>query len=408
MIKTGSTKGLTWVLTVFMFVSFFIFDTFSWGRYVLFLVAGIILVDLIYKGRALISIKPFHTFLFFFGVFCALSALWGIMKSNALEKGITILSILLCYSILYMSYQKKSIDALLKTVMWGGYAITLYTIIYYKGMTNIVYFLLNGVRFDESFQNSNVLGMVVAMACIIQIYYLMFEKKSISALLMIPSFIIILVSQSRKSFILLLAGSFALLLYKNSSNKRVLTKIFKIIATIIVLFVLVKILSALPVFGFINGRLEGLWASITGVGRIDHSSWLRKEYRRLGMEQFFRTPLLGIGIDSSSYITSAVEGRATYLHSNYVELLACGGIVGFVFYYSMYLYLGWTFFKYRKYDRNRTMICIILMILLLVMDYGMVSYYSKSQYFYLLMFFIQAQNIRIMAKEKNNGNQKFA
>ncbi len=249
--------------------------------------------------------------------------------------------------------------------------------------------------------NVNTIGMTAAFACIIQAYYILDKKKSISILFAIPAIIIILATQSRKAFLLLIIGIFSMFIVKNMNNRGLIKRVIRIVVVVIVAIMLVKVLSLLPLFSYVNERLGGLWASITGNGQIDHSSYIRKEYRRVGMEQFFKTPILGIGIGCSSFISSLVEGRQTYLHNNFVELLACGGIVGFTLFYSMYLFLAAKLYKFRRYMQNQTWLCLILMFLMIVMDYGMVSYYSKGTYFFLMVFFIQYQNAKKSISNRN-------
>ena len=82
-----------------------------------------------------------------------------------------------------------------------------------------------------------------------------------------------------------------------------------------------------------------------------------------------------------------------YLHNNYIELLAGGGIIGAAVYYSMYVYLLTKTWKLRLYKNDEYGICLIVMLLLLIVDWGSVSCYSKSTYFYFMLFNLQVKNL---------------
>ena len=86
--------------------------------------------------------------------------------------------------------------------------------------------------------------------------------------------------------------------------------------------------------------------------------------------------------------------RSTYLHNNYIELLACGGIVGTALYYVPRLALLRDFWSSRFLRNRQAIACLTILLLLLIMDYGAVAYSEKMQYLYLLMLFVQADKLR--------------
>ena len=75
--------------------------------------------------------------------------------------------------------------------------------------------------------------------------------------------------------------------------------------------------------------------------------------------------------------------------------------MGTFFYYLLFVIPAWQLFKERHSPDPNTKLCMVLLFLLLVMDWGAVSYYSKNTYFYIMMFFIQVHlNHRHLKEEE--------
>ena len=97
-------------------------------------------------------------------------------------------------------------------------------------------------------------------------------------------------------------------------------------------------------------------------------------------------------------------GNAHYLHNNYMEMLACGGIVGFLIHYWIYVYLLRVYIKNFKHHEKEFNICFVLLIFKLIMDIGAVSYYSKTTYFYLLLFIMGVTKIKEISGNRQGNN----
>ena len=177
-----------------------------------------------------------------------------------------------------------------------------------------------------------------------------------------------------------------MILFKRDKNK-FQSNIKKIVvgAILVVLFnFLIDYFSDFSIFT----RFEGFLNSITGSGKVDSSTLERKLFIKYGWEQFLMTPFLGIGAGNSGYITMKAAGWWTYLHNNYIELLATTGILGFGLYYYNFYYLIKGLIKKKTtklFDINLKKFALIFILLLLILDYVLVSYNSKITYIYLLI-----------------------
>lgn len=91
----------------------------------------------------------------------------------------------------------------------------------------------------------------------------------------------------------------------------------------------------------------------------------------MGLNAFKESPILDIGLDNARFMTMAVYGFEHYLHNNYVELLVDTGLLGFCTYYAMYLYCIYYSLKLFKLHDRELYVCITILSLLIIMDYGM-------------------------------------
>ena len=161
-------------------------------------------------------------------------------------------------------------------------------------------------------------------------------------------------------------------------------------------FFLLGIIIALSSMGMFSGateRMNGFLASITGEGTVDSSTSARELYRQVGWNQMKETPWFGIGMGNPWILAARQINRAAYLHCNYAEVGAGGGIVGLFSYYIMYLYVLYREYKYLNYEKFSALI-VLWVLIKFVTDWGAVSYYSKINLFYLMIYYLHVDLMR--------------
>ena len=154
--------------------------------------------------------------------------------------------------------------------------------------------------------------------------------------------------------------------------------------------------------------MDSMLAYFTGEGKADNSTVIRNQMAQLGLEWFVKYPIFGVGIGSPHILSGKYLAFDTYLHNNYLEMLCGGGIVGFILYYGAYVYLFVKLFKYRNIDKECVGIGFVWMILMMIMDYGMVSYYTKEQWLYLMIHFLNIYHLGKKYKEQGNEYKQIA
>lgn len=394
--KQSFIDDLIWVLTTVLLSSFLLFDTNKWISYILLAISIVIFLLSAWKNKGIIHLAfdRYHMQVFLFAMFCACSALWAHSSSgDALTKGITVVEILICMSMLYTYYQTQpDVHGLIMSIKWAGFITTIYTFVFY-GWSAIVSTVAQSERLTNAFANINSVAMFSALGLIVVCYQWLYEGFSLNFIFGVPSVIIVAASGSRKAFVLAFVGVLLVFIMRYSS-RNIFKNILKYFIIIVGALFIFKLISELSIFSGVMERMDGLFALITGKGTIDSSSSKRDLYMKIAFGQILENPILGIGMDNARYVIGAKTGITTYSHNNFAELICDGGVVGFCIYYSMYFYCLKNFIKYRNVGGSLTKVCLVLAIAMLLMDWGMVSYYSKSQYFYLMLFYLQVKNIR--------------
>lgn len=382
--------------TILLYLSFILFSTNSFGIfYMMGLVAIIYLLHSMSKQFSISFHKGlFHRYVFFIALFCLLSSIWAQQSSYAIEKGITLLGLLVVFSLLYEVYY-NSPERLLTCLMWAGFILSIYTIMF-VGVDSLTDTIEDESRLESSFANVNVIGMCCSTSVLLTLYFWKIKKKIINILLCVPTIFVIAGSGSRKALVLLVLGVILIILLQSNNNKRQISsgkKFLGFFGSFIVLGVVLYVIGKTGLFGGTLSRMDGMIASITGEGNTDSSSLQRAHYRLLGFQQFLETPILGMGMGNPRLLALQYTGRDCYLHCNYAEVAAGGGIVGLILIYWIYLKIWKAEYKARKRDRY-AILMLILILLNLILDYGYVSYYSKNNMFVVLILCIHYETIK--------------
>lgn len=403
MIINDKIEKLMWILTVALLSSITIFSNDTWGRYVLmFATTTFFCLDLfLQRGKYRVYFHAFHVFMLALISYTALSILWAIDIDDPITKSLTFTQIFICMWVLYNYYvRKNSIDELLSAVKWTGYIISVYSL-YYYGFSNVLSMMNSGIRLDNDYANVNAIGMCAAYSIIIQVDKFLRNKRfSWESLLCIPAFIMVIATQSRKALLILLISIAMLLILKNYNPKKMFINIIRMVVSLIIFVIMLRYLSDFEIFAGINHRMEYLVAMFTGEGQIGASAMMRQKMIELGLEQFWQSPIFGIGIGCPHVIANQYLRFDAYLHNGFVEMLAAGGIIGFFIYYGAFVYLFFKMYKMRTIEDKNKILCFVLLVTLFFREYAMVSLYSKSTYFYFIIFSLF---INLLQKRKHHS-----
>ena len=381
------------VLVIIMYSAFYIGGHISYGGLIAYVsVLTLVGFILLYtRGRIVLRLSYLIIYVILFCAYCYMSVFWADNASYTLDKAYDLLWIAVLTLIVYIVYQNSNtIDPLLKVIMWLGFAISTYAILYY-GWSTIWLSIVGGIRIPNDAINSNSLGMMSAFAVLINIYYILYDKFKWWTIFSVVALIAMLASESRKALFVLVVGVFIIFILKNIDNTHVINSILRVVTVMILLIVVFYFLSKLSYFTSVNSRIELAISAFTGNGG-DYSTLARIKLIQIGKELFRQHPVLGVGMDNAKIYGGIAFGKDEYyLHNNFIELLADGGIIAFILYYSIYLIVGVKLFRDRNFRDREYNICLVFFIVRLVIDYGMVSYDERYTYVFILMLYLKTE-----------------
>lgn len=375
---------LTWVLLVALITSFFIFERQSWGKFVYLLIAVLIVGVDIFKNRFRLRIRldEYHLYTLAFALYVLMSSLWAADPKYTFARLSTMLRIFACMYMVYIHYkQTNDKEAIVLALMWSGYILSLYSISFY-GLSKIRSIVALGSRLGNEFANVNAIGTMAALSILITITKIIDKKYSVTIIFALPAALMVIATGSKKAILQIAIGLVITVILQTSyEGGKIQNKVAKTIIGLSILFFLLIVVSELDVMKSSMRRMNIFLDMFSSSGTTDYSTLHRMEFIRIGLEQFVKTPIFGIGIGNSPVII----GANTYLHSNYIELLACGGIVGTLIFYAPYLYLLKRLLSVKeKYYSLR--VAISMLISQIILDIAQVTYFSKETYIFLMLY----------------------
>ncbi|MDD6224245.1 MAG: O-antigen ligase family protein [bacterium] len=366
-------------------------------EYVSLLIFSLLVVLRVLKSKTFMITKPTVYYLLF-GGYVFLSYFWAMNKDFALETIYTMVALVVFMIVLsnYI-YTKEKLRTVVKYLVLANVLVS--------GKILLFYFFQNGTAASRIISitgiHFNTVGQVIAFSTLFSVYlYRVYkEKKYLYAI--VPQLLAIVLTTSRKSLLIPIIGMIIVLLLEKRVSK--LLKYLFLSFTGMVIFYLINP----TLISNILEKLGDLFKYAVGSETTDWSINLRDFFIQTGEEIFKHHPMIGIGVNNFAYYvgTFTSYGIARYSHNNYIELLSCLGIVGFMLYYWLYLYLLVKLRRRASKNNPLHMICFSILITLIIMEWGIVSYTGCMYHMYLLVIYytlIFGEDI-VLKKDGQNG-----
>lgn len=339
------------------------------------------------RGILSFNLNKYKLWSLLFLMISSFSLLYSINRSVSFAVLKTL--IILVFVMIYLESELKNLYSIEKMVML--YVIGVGTTLLYVLLTQDLNQFQLAIHGEASTGrwNGNEIGMNAAMA-LIMILYLFPRAKNL--FLKIYYCIIISISLyliywmgSRKTIVFFILGVCGVILLKKP--KKIIRNLLLVCCIITVSWNLLMEVPSL--YQNVGWRLEALTSSITGKGKADSSTLLREKYIKIGIESFKESPVVGYGVGTFSEINKVKTNHHTYSHNNFIEIAVGMGLIGFISYYWIYVYLIIKYLKLFIHKRTSFLVNVlfVLFVLYLATQVGLVTYESLIQWLLILFLY---------------------
>lgn len=223
-------------------------------------------------------------------------------------------------------------------------------------------------------------ALVVAMV----IYWK--ENKKIAICYLTFFSIIILLTQTRKNIIFILAATI-FIPYFHSGKKFNVKKLSIILGSAILTSLAFIAMIKVPyLYQHFGQRLMSVFSGLLGIG-INESVFgessirTRAELVSKAIMAVQERPIFGWGLNNFSAV---INNGGYYAHNNFLEILVSGGVVGFLIYYSKYFFIAKRLFKgiHDSYDTTKAIckISLLFFVIYCVLEYWQITYMFRFIY----------------------------
>ncbi len=350
------------------------------------LAAFIILVffRVIKKGRLLMTKQTF--FYFLFTVFSSLSYFWSLNKSFAISSLVSVVALwITLFALTNYIDSKEKLIKVMKYVVIANLLVALKIIVLYwfqSGSAATRIKSITGIYF-------NTVGQILGFSVLFSIYLYRYTNKRKYLYLIIPQFMAIILTESRKSLLIPVLGIFLFLILQRNMTKLLKYTFIAMVLGGLLVFSVSKISPS--IYHNIVGEMGELVKYSRGEITNDWSINLRSFFIETGKNIFIENPIKGIGLNNFSYYVGhyTTYGTERYSHNNYIEMLSCLGIIGFLLYYSSYFYCFIKLLKniLKNKKDSFSILSLSFLIVLMIMEWGVVSYSGCVYHIYILFVY---------------------
>lgn len=309
-----------------------------------------------------------------FLIYAEMSSIWAYSPSISALKYVRfmMLALVYCFGIIQYVDSKKDLERLLNVILYAALTIA------------IIEFV--GTPFNQWFSgyfgsavgggNTNTFGFILLYASMIAFYkaYILHKKIWYPAVLLFLSGCVL--SSSRKAVFMSVFGILMIILFAFKRKHHLIHFILALIAAGVAFTI---IMTNQTLYDAVGNRIETLIAFANNETTKYGSLQYREYYIEFAKVLFKRKPVTGHGFANfATLLALETTAKGIYAHNNYWEILADLGIIGFILYYWIYVYmfikLAITFF--RKKFTYLKLLAITMLVSELILEWGVITMYS--------------------------------
>ena len=336
--------------------------------------AGVMIFSKLYHHR--LNKSLLFVWYFIFIVFSKLSALWAYAPEISALKYIKFFSVIIITCLGMVQYVDTLED--LNRLLTVHLCISLTIMIVELIGTPTDQILGGYFGTTVSGNNSNTFGLLVMSSAVISFFKAYCKNQKAYYLLTAVFLFGSVISSSRKATSLSLLGILMVVFFSFKKKHHIL-HLFVAAFTVAILFWLIMTNDTL--YSVVGYRFTTLFSFLNDDESVKYGSLQKREFFVYYAKTLFEdSPFLGQGFANFSELVYEKMNfiYRSYAHNNYWEILADLGVVGFVLYYWIYLYmlikLAVSFFK--KTFTEQKALAISLLIIELLLEVGVVAAWS--------------------------------
>lgn len=229
--------------------------------------------------------------------------------------------------------------------------------------------------------NYNSYTSHLCILTVIAIFYAIVKKVKWCRTAAILLFSILVFGGSRKNLVIIPLIAIFFALSMGSLSKKMRNLLVAIGIIILAFFALMSLDFLSQIRDTFFEMFIGLFSSeVTDQSTMERIYLIQSAFR-VWTENFF----IGVGWDNFRYFNAL----QLYAHNNYLELLACLGIVGFIIYYGFYvkIFLEASLRMVRGLSNEMDVLIIGILLSFLIQEYGSLTIYGREELIILLTAF---------------------
>lgn len=341
---------------------------------------------MLYEKRDRKMIVPYNTFWYLaFSIFAALSSLWATYLSTTIYDQIirlfievaVITSVSMYVDTVEHLERLMSICVFCLLIMTAAEAIK----------TGPDGWFTGAFGHHLSGFNSNEFGLWLTCGEMMCFYKFYVKGKKIYLPIFALFIFAVVLTSSRKDVFACLAAPIALMVFYSYKKNSWLRIIVLMASAVLIIYV---IMTNENLYMAVGRRIQSMLNFFSDNQRSsDNSLYRRRFFIDVAKEMFGQSPVVGKGLRNFGLKLMKEYGQSwAYCHNNYWQILSELGIVGFFAYYWFY---GMCIVRFvRNYIRTRSRISVLFLVMLIMImciEYGVVTYYVKSIQITLAMIY---------------------
>ncbi len=226
--------------------------------------------------------------------------------------------------------------------------------------------------------NSNEIAFWMVCAEMMSFYKAYVKGKTEYYILVIVFLIVVIVSSSRKSTVSAIVAPLVMMLLTTRKKYKAFQILLMLLAMVTVIYLIMTDDHLYSVIGRRFNSMMNYFSEDTL--KTDSSISKRNSYITVAQDMFRQSPIFGKGMANFAKLIDWDYGmKKVYSHNNYWQILSELGIVGFVLYYSFYVFVIIKLIKNFFVNKSRIAIMYLtFMAMLLVLEWGIVTEYTKT------------------------------